>query len=359
MLGTKGEWIGVGCAAVYLVVLFGAVAALQLASRVTFQVLKAKTNIDGLKKVVKNIWTNCSLVGALLLTIDIGMLQQDAEPFGGDVHKYGTAYACFIGLAAMQHAQATIECGVHIVYTEALTEAGVIRYCIAHSSCIGRPAFMCIQGLGHLSIGLCIWVLVKYGLPACIFVAFTTVKMYIILGYNVLAAHRFSPDIEKENRVNGRRWGWAVGMGEIARWRRCLMRTKTQEMLKGLAEKAALWEENHHVELLAREEDILEGAQKSPLARSRVKTNTNESGPGPSLVPTPGFMSRLELERSGSIGDSFQPHQQKAVPPTPVTLGGMTDAHGAQTRANEPWGQPSSNAPDKDSAAVAIDIRAS
>merc|ERR1711970_395839 len=85
-----------------------------------------------------------------------------------DTKLMATAYVCFVGLATCQLTQVTLECVTHLVYTEMLTESGVIRYIISSAYCVGRPVFATLTGTMHLFVAICLWVAVAYGLAQCV-----------------------------------------------------------------------------------------------------------------------------------------------------------------------------------------------
>ena len=106
-------------------------AVLDAIPSMTIDIIQHQNSIDGVKDTVRNTWTNIALVAALIIGMTAAMLCSSELADLGYTYSGATAlrtaYYCFSGLATCQYGQAILECVIHLVYTEPLDPAGVMR----------------------------------------------------------------------------------------------------------------------------------------------------------------------------------------------------------------------------------------
>jgi len=214
-LGTAHVWIAAGVVlAWYLLFTFIAIYVLKLMPMITFGVIEHQTTGEQLKETVRNIWTNVGLVGALLLTITAPVLMNDdIAEVTTELPILGTLCMGFAGLSFMGLLQATLECVVHLVFSEALNHVGVLRYLAANFGAIGGPVISMSFATFNLCISVILWCMIKVGLPCTMLIGVIFVYHAVILIGNFNNGSKFTPNRHDKDAWM---WLWAEADPEIA-----------------------------------------------------------------------------------------------------------------------------------------------
>ena len=118
---------------------------------------------------------------ALILTISTSIVIADKpEADFAAADAFATVCVCFAGLSTLQFVQVVLECVVHLIYTEPLDPAGVMRYLIANNGAIGGPAFSTVLASFHFCLAMLVWIALNYGLPALVFLGIIFAVMIVI-----------------------------------------------------------------------------------------------------------------------------------------------------------------------------------
>ena len=160
------RWVVAGGLLVWYFVAYHGVLVhvLKLMPQITFKVLVHQTDQTKIKETVRNLWQHLGLVGALLLTIALPMFLSDSAA-EDDSPLLAHLYLGLAAVSSLTLLQATLESAVHLVYTEALNDVGVLRYCVTFYGSIGGPVLSMGLAALHLCLAMIVWALLKFGAP--------------------------------------------------------------------------------------------------------------------------------------------------------------------------------------------------
>ena len=207
-LGTPQTWIAVAACAAWYILLYVIIACcFPVIPTITLDIIEHQCHTKDVKETVRNVWTNIALVAALILTISTSIVIADKpEADFAAADAFATVCVCFAGLSTLQFVQVVLECVVHLIYTEPLDPAGVMRYLIANNGAIGGPAFSTVLASFHFCLAMLVWIALNYGLPALVFLGIIFAVMIVITVDTVRKAMAFSPN--RDTKGSGA-WSWA------------------------------------------------------------------------------------------------------------------------------------------------------
>lgn len=174
---------------------------------ITLDVLENLKSIDRAKDTIRNIYTNVSLVSALLLTIACSMLflTQDMPLKTQPIMVH--AYVATTAFAVIQLLWATVECVGHLVYTEALSSPDTIRYVISWTGSIGGPINHLMWGLASLCLGAVQWTLAVHSVAAAAGVA--SMSGFFFTWLTFTGVRRWSSFTTDRQKKASSKWTWA------------------------------------------------------------------------------------------------------------------------------------------------------
>eukprot|EP00927_Polykrikos_kofoidii_P082687 TRINITY_DN8279_c0_g1_i1.p1 TRINITY_DN8279_c0_g1~~TRINITY_DN8279_c0_g1_i1.p1 ORF type:complete len:451 (-),score=81.17 TRINITY_DN8279_c0_g1_i1:79-1431(-) len=218
---------------------------------ITMDVIEHVEDIGTIKDTVRNIWTHFALIDALFVTItipmalstDIGELQARASD---KLAPFFTAYFVLTGTASLFLLMCICECVLHLIYTEALTPPGVMRYIISNPGCIGGMAAMTMKGIMWGCTGMIMGIGFIAGPPAVAVCSFLALLLAgIFLGMELPTASAFSPH---RTDPGSKTWLWAEDP-QNEDWKKLPMakelgtKPKVLEMIRMRARQAREYEE--------------------------------------------------------------------------------------------------------------------
>lgn len=174
---------------------------------ITLDVLENLKSIDRAKDTIRNIYTNVSLISALLLTIACSMLFLTQDVPLKTQTMLVHAYVATTSFAVIQLLWATVECVGHLVYTEALSSPDTIRYVISWTGSIGGPINHLIWGLASLCLAAVQWALLVHSLAAAGGVASMSGLFFTWLTFT--GVRRWSSFTTDREKKASSKWTWA------------------------------------------------------------------------------------------------------------------------------------------------------
>jgi len=172
-------------------------------------------NLGNLKESSKNCWTNMGVTAALLLTVDVAMLQADAiEPrFALDDDMEETqlraqlTYDLMSGVALIYCIWALLECVLYLCYVDPLDNTGAIKFFNANPTSVGGPALSIMIASFHTCVALNTLVLATSGLFNAIAFGVFVLVVAIIMGIQVVDKGAFDPS--GQSNKSGE-WKWVL-----------------------------------------------------------------------------------------------------------------------------------------------------
>lgn len=184
--------------------------AFKIQVSITLDMLDNLKHTQNAKDCIRNIFTNTGLVGALLLTVAFAMMFVDKP---GVSEELSHTYIAATSYATIQGMRATTESVIHVVYTEALSDADIIRYLIFRPGSVGGPVIavaFCILGM---VVSTTIFLIGSYSVAAGVawgaFGGFQIVKLIL----NALKSSKFS--VHRSDQI-ALKWTWAEQEDSVA-----------------------------------------------------------------------------------------------------------------------------------------------
>ena len=189
------RWVVAGGLLVWYFVAYHGVLVhvLKLMPQITFKVLVHQTDQTKIKETVRNLWQHLGLVGALLLTIALPMFLSDSAA-EDDSPLLAHLYLGLAAVSSLTLLQATLESAVHLVYTEALNDVGVLRYCVTFYGIIGGPVLSMGLAALHLCLAMIVWALLKFGAPMATLTMLLVIAVVPISFCQFIRSSHFSPE---------------------------------------------------------------------------------------------------------------------------------------------------------------------
>lgn len=177
-------------------------------------------NLDSIKDTSKSCWTNMGVTAALLLTVDIAMLQAESlqprydEEDENALLQVQLAYDFFCAIGSLYCIWTVLQCVLYLCYVEPLTNTNAIKFFIANPAVIGNPALNIIFASMYTIFALTLWILGTSGLANCALFAFTALILLVCMIWDIWDKATFDPT---GNSKKSEEWQW-VTEEDVTKW---------------------------------------------------------------------------------------------------------------------------------------------
>lgn len=136
------------------------------------------SSIDDLKDAIRNIWSNISIVAALIGGLSISMLMSNpVQDMNIEFGYISQLYSLMCGFSFIFCLKAVIYGVVNLVYTEPLSKLNCSKYILSNPNSIGNTVSSTIFGLILLLVAMILWVLIQYKYAVTIVLGVFTLGM--------------------------------------------------------------------------------------------------------------------------------------------------------------------------------------
>jgi hypothetical protein len=177
-------------------------------------------DLNAIKDASKSCWTNVGVTAALLLTVDVAMLQGDSIEPRYDMDDESAllqvqlAYDFFCAIGCFYCIWAVLQCVLFLCYVDPLTNTDAIKFFIANPACIGCPALSIMFAALHTLFALILWILGTSGLANSALFALTSLILVFMMCFDIWDKGSFDPSGRTKK---SQEWQW-VTEEDVTKW---------------------------------------------------------------------------------------------------------------------------------------------